>query len=193
MDHNKSNDNNNDSRNVAFYVREANPIDLMNPGISRINVDYWTETYNAGFYLHYFLTWPDLFLVAVDPNKEIIGYIMGKVEGEGTNWHSHITALSVDLFHRKCGIASDLMKRFEEVSNKRKAYFCDLYVRVSNQVAVEMYKKMGYVIYRRVLEYYSGDPSEDAFDMRKPLLCDVDRKSVLPAPKDPIHPDEVPE
>ena len=26
-----------------------------------------------------------------------------------------------------------------------------------------MYERLGYVIYRRVLEYYSGDPDEDAF------------------------------
>jgi len=176
---------------MTFYVREARPTDIMNKGISRINLDYWTETYNAGFYLQYLVTWPDLFLVAVDPNNVIIGYIMGKVEGDGANWHSHITALSVDMFHRRCGIASEIMRMFEEASNERKGHFCDLYVRVSNQTAVDMYKKMGYVIYRRVLEYYSGEPSEDAFDMRKPLDRDIDKISILPAPKDPIVADEL--
>ena len=39
----------------------------------------------------------------------------------------------------------------------------DLFVRVSNNVAVEMYKKLGYTIYRTVLQYYSGDPDEDAY------------------------------
>jgi len=32
-----------------------------------------------------------------------------------------------------------------------------------------MYEKFGYVTYRRVLGYYSGDDPEDAFDMRKAL------------------------
>lgn len=36
-------------------------------------------------------------------------------------------------------------------------------MRVSNKVAVDMYNRLGYVIYRRVLGYYSGDPDEDAF------------------------------
>ena len=36
-------------------------------------------------------------------------------------------------------------------------------MRVSNQVAVTMYEKLGYSVYRRVLEYYSGDVDEDAF------------------------------
>ena len=42
-------------------------------------------------------------------------------------------------------------------------FFVDLFVRVSNQVAVTMYEKLGYSVYRRVLEYYSGDVDEDAF------------------------------
>ena len=41
----------------------------------------------------------------------------------------------------------------------------DLFVRVSNQVAVDMYERLGYSVYRRVLEYYSGEQDEDAFGM----------------------------
>lgn len=39
-------------------------------------------------------------------------------------------------------------------------------MRVSNQVAVNMYKQLGYSVYRTVLEYYSasnGEPDEDAY------------------------------
>ncbi len=39
----------------------------------------------------------------------------------------------------------------------------DLFVRVSNTVAINMYKNLGYIIYRTVLEYYSGSPDEDAY------------------------------
>nr|XP_013800689.1 PREDICTED: N-alpha-acetyltransferase 20-like isoform X2 [Apteryx mantelli mantelli] len=45
-------------------------------------------------------------------------------------------------------------------------FFVDLFVRVSNQVAVNMYKQLGYSVYRTVLEYYSasnGEPDEDAY------------------------------
>jgi N-terminal acetyltransferase B complex catalytic subunit len=48
-----------------------------------------------------------------------------------------------------------------------------------------MYLKMGYSVYRRVVNYYSDDPTgmsghdgEDALDMRKPLSRDKDRKWV---------------
>lgn len=63
----------------------------------------------------------------------------------------------------------------EDVSNnKHEAYFCDLFVRQSNEVAIGMYKNMGYDIYRTVQGYYSSkDSEEDAYDMRKSLKKDV--------------------
>lgn len=39
----------------------------------------------------------------------------------------------------------------------------DLFVRKSNQVAINMYKNLGYIVYRTILEYYSGDQDEDAY------------------------------
>lgn len=48
---------------------------------------------------------------------------------------------------------------------RKHCYFVDLFVRVSNKVAVDMYRRLGYSVYRRVLEYYSGDVDEDAFGM----------------------------
>lgn len=47
------------------------------------------------------------------------------------------------------------------VEHRHEAYFVDLFVRVSNLVAVGMYRKFGYVVYRQVLGYYSGE--EDAY------------------------------
>lgn len=41
------------------------------------------------------------------------------------------------------------------------AFFVDLFVRVSNTLAINMYNAFGYSVYRRVLGYYSGE--EDAF------------------------------
>lgn len=51
-----------------------------------------------------------------------------------------------------------------------------------------MYEGFGYTVYRRVIGYYSGE--EDAFDMRKALPRDVEKKSVVPMDRD-ITPDEL--
>lgn len=54
-----------------------------------------------------------------------------------------------------------------------------------------MYKRLGYVVYRRVLGYYSG--AEDAYDMRRALSRDVTKKSEIPKehPSDPNDDDWV--
>lgn len=53
-------------------------------------------------------------------------------------------------------------------------------MRISNKVAINMYSNLGYIVYRTVLEYYLGDPDEDAFDMRKALSRDILKKSMIP-------------
>lgn len=78
-----------------------------------------------------------------------------------------------------------------------------------------MYQQLGYIVYRTVLEYYNGNPDEDAFgmictvfvcnmllvknnsisyasvvDMRKALSRDVKKKSMIPLTH-PVTPEEV--
>ena len=107
--------------------------------------------------------------------------MLGKAEGEGELWHGHVSAVTVAPQYRRLGLARTLMSDLEtkciQVYN---AYFVDLFVRSSNQLAIKMYEKFGYVTYRRVLGYYSGDDPEDALDMRKALPRDVEKKSIIP-------------
>ncbi|GMF43309.1 unnamed protein product [Phytophthora fragariaefolia] len=91
--------------------------------------------------------------------------VMGKAEGQGTNWHGHVTAVTVAPEFRRLGLAKKLMDYLENVSVELyDGYFVDLFVRVSNSLAIGMYEKFGYSVYRRVLGYYSSaDDGEDAF------------------------------
>ncbi|XP_014673922.1 PREDICTED: N-alpha-acetyltransferase 20-like isoform X2 [Priapulus caudatus] len=157
---------------------------------NNVNLDPLTETYGLSFYMQYLAHWPEYFQVAQAPDGKIMGYIMGKAEGHGEKWHGHVTALTVAPEYRRVGLAATLMAGLEEISEKKKTYFVDLFVRVSNKVAVDMYKHLGYSVYRRVIEYYSGDPDEDAFDMRKAMSMDKDQKSVVPL-QHPVYPEDV--
>jgi N-terminal acetyltransferase B complex catalytic subunit len=71
----------------------------------------------------------------------------------------------------------------------------DLFVRESNSLAISMYRKFGYEVYRTVLNYYH-DPArekggeENAFDMRKALPRDKEKKSMVPL-EHPITPEEL--
>ena len=60
-----------------------------------VNTDVFTETFNLNFYLGYLATWPEYFSTAEAPAGQTAGYVMGKVEGRGENWHGHVTAVTV--------------------------------------------------------------------------------------------------
>lgn len=88
------------------------------------------------------------------------------------------------------GLATALSEALETIGDRENAWFVDLFVRVENVAAIELYRKMGYSVYRRVVEYY-GDGS-DAFDMRKPLKRDVERGTVRPGGEEiRVSPEEV--
>jgi N-terminal acetyltransferase B complex catalytic subunit len=111
-----------------------------------------------------------LLSVAEAPDKSLMGYVLGKAEGEGKLWHGHVSAVTVAPEYRRLGLAKTLMDYFEDVSvNTYNAFFVDLFVRASNKLAINMYEKFGYIPYRQVLGYYSGELPEDALDMRKAL------------------------
>lgn len=108
-----------------------------------------------------------------------IPLVMGKSEGEGKDWHGHVTALTVAPDYRRLGIGQELMNHLENVSEAGDMNFVDLFVRESNSKACQMYKKMGYSTYRTITGYYTGSNPEDALDMRKPLSRDFKRESLV--------------
>lgn len=82
-------------------------------------------------------------------------------------------------------------------------------------MAINMYKNLGYIIYRTIIDYYSGEKEEDAYgnicinlsvycwklfslfvlslfllDMRKALSRDVEKKSVIPYTQ-PVRPEDI--
>lgn len=139
-----------------------------------VNLDGFTETFTTDFYLHYLTKWPECCFVAESPDGTIAGYMIGKVEGEGFDWHGHCSAVTIAPEFRRGGLASRLMQRLEEISAKiHNCYFMDLFVRPSNDIAVNFYRRLGYVVFRILPKYYGDEP---AYDMRKPLSRDRELK-----------------
>jgi N-terminal acetyltransferase B complex catalytic subunit len=141
--------------------------------------------------------------------------VLGKAEGTSSEWHGHVSALTVAPEYRRLSLARKMMSLFELVSDEiYKAFFVDLYVRCANVVAIDMYEGLGYSVYRRVREYYGNigvgkarRDEEDAFgestpvfsglcvspsvlipdlDMRKPLSRDPNRRTVRPNGRDMV-------
>jgi N-terminal acetyltransferase B complex catalytic subunit len=168
---------------------------------NNVNMDTLTETYNIAFYVSYMAQWPESFRVAKampagDDNgpksssSPIMGYVLGKAEGEGTLWHGHVSAVTVAPEYRRLQLAKTLMGDFERLSERKKNYFVDLFVRESNILAIGMYEKFGYRTYRKVLGYYSGELPENALDMRKALSRDPNKDSMVPMDH-PIYPEDL--
>lgn len=134
--------------------------------MNNINFDYFTEVFNDCFYLSYLCKWPHMNILIQGVDGHINGYIMGKEEGIGREYHGHVTALSIEEDSRRMGKAQQLMNDFEQISEEvHKGYFIDLFVRITNQPAINMYKQLGYIINEEILNYYNC--GENALDMRK--------------------------
>nr|OQO28986.1 hypothetical protein B0A51_03568 [Rachicladosporium sp. CCFEE 5018] len=177
-------------------IRPMTPMDLLR--FNPCNLDHLTETYNISFYLEYFTRWPSLCKVIESSTGEIEAYILGKLESSPhqissipydpalnlyrkkfpnyLGWHAHITCLTVSPAARRKGLATKLSEAIEIAGDEAEAWFVDLFVRVENEAAIGLYRKMGYSIYRRIVDYYSD--GSDAFDMRKPLKRDKQRKTI---------------
>jgi len=91
-------------------------------------------------------------------------------------WHGHITALTIAPQARRQGLATLLTRTLEAQCEADDAWFVDLFVRTDNENAKQLYKKLGYSVYRVVREYYSDGCN--AWDMRKPLKRDKDRDTI---------------
>ncbi|KAL0209440.1 hypothetical protein RCL1_007808 [Eukaryota sp. TZLM3-RCL] len=158
---------------------------------SAVNIDPFTETYSMSFYLSYLTKYSDYCLCAKSSLGRINSYMIGKAEGENELWHGHISAVTVGPEYRRMGLARHLCSWIEKMSNEDDCYFVDLFVRNSNKTAIDMYKKLGYDVYRTVLGYYHDrNGRENAFDMRKSLAKDLDKRSMVPLGR-AITPDEL--
>ena len=93
------------------------------------------------FYMQYMAQWPEYFYTQEAPNKQIMGYMMGKAEGEGKLWHGHVSCVTIAPEFRRLGLAARLMQALEDVSEHfHNAYFVDLYVRkVSKYHAIRFF------------------------------------------------------
>ena len=173
-------------------MRRATEEDLDH--VIEVNLRSLPENYWYGFYKYVLSEWGDLFLVA-EADGRVIGYIMNRVEethdrvlmGLENELESakrsnplealvrafsqparvgHVISIAVLQEYRRRGIGSALMSEALRVFRER--YDVDavyLEVRVSNQPAINMYERFGFVKARLVKGYYRD--GEDAYVMVK--------------------------
>lgn len=176
-----------------MYVYELmKPEDIFSLDIP--NLDINTENFTLDYYIDYLLAFPDYFITirefhprfvnqwVVDGlsslcDVPVLGYIFGKVETNNM-LHIHISGITISPDIRGKNFGTNLLNFFHANGNAINAFFCDLFVRESNVKAIKFYHKNGYAVYRKIIGYYVF-PHEDAAEMRKPLLKDKNKISLL--------------
>jgi ribosomal-protein-alanine N-acetyltransferase len=151
----------------TFNLRKFVPDDLQ--GVMQINRVCLPENYTDFFFMDLHQRFPETFIVA-EENKEIAGYIMCRIEVGLSNLglgglirKGHVVSIAVLPQGRRKGVAKALINRALEGMRYYKAKQCFLEVRVTNDVAVSLYKKLGFEITRTLSGYYSD--GEDAYVM----------------------------
>jgi ribosomal-protein-alanine N-acetyltransferase len=97
---------------------------------------------------------PDLFLVAVDEENEIIGYTQGGINiDKKEGW---ILSLATNQNSRGKGIGRLLSQKVIELFRSKRIDRILLTVHPGNLPATHLYKKMGFEVHEKIENYY-GD------------------------------------
>ena len=155
----------------TYSIRKFNMNDLQ--GVMQLNRTCLPENYTDFFFLDLYRRFPETFIVA-EQDGEVVGYIMCRVEvglsGLGLGGlikKSHVVSIAVSSEHRRKGIGEALVSKAMEamkVYNAKQSY---LEVRVTNDDAIRLYKKLGFEVSRTMHGYYAD--GEDAHVMTKKL------------------------
>lgn len=78
--------------------------------------------FSMDFYLTYMSKWPDLFFTEGAPNGDLVGFGVGKIEGdpspEKIDLRGHVSVLTIAPEYRRARFSLTFMKFIEDVSEK---------------------------------------------------------------------------
>jgi len=103
------------------------------------------------------------FMSVAESENTIIGYCGVFLPAPGVE--ADILTVAVLPEYRRQGIAQEFMRQIEEWAHDRGASAMMLEVEHTNEGAIELYKKLGYMKISVRMDYYG--PGQDAFVMRK--------------------------
>lgn len=148
-------------------IRRCDPSDII--PVMEINLKTLPEHYSDYFYESLLAELPEAFLVA-EIEKRLVGYIMCKIEYGFSNFKKlgfvkkgHVVSIAVLPDYRQKGIGRALVEESIAGVKLKKSDELYLEVRCSNNEAIRLYEKLGFVIKQRLKTYYRD--GEDAYLM----------------------------
>jgi ribosomal-protein-alanine N-acetyltransferase len=155
----------------TFNLRKFVPDDLQS--VMQINRVCLPENYTDFFFVDLHQRFPETFIVA-EENGRIIGYIMCRIEVGLSNYglgglvrKGHVVSVAVMPQSRRKGVAQAVIAKSLKGMEYYKAKQCFLEVRVTNEAAISLYKRLGFEVTRTINGYYSD--GEDAYVMTKKI------------------------
>jgi ribosomal-protein-alanine N-acetyltransferase len=137
--------------------------------VTQINAACLPENYTDIFFVDLYRRHPETFVVAEEDGK-IVGYIMCRIEVGLSNFvlsgvvkKGHVVSVAVLPEHRRKGVGKGLVIKALEGMRAYGAKQCYLEVRVTNQEAISLYKKLDFEVTRTIHGYYAD--GEDALVM----------------------------
>lgn len=109
---------------------------------------------------------PNAYYIVARRDGEVIGYAgMWVIMDE-----AHVSTLAVHPDLRRRGLGEAMMRHLMEVAVTRQASRMTLEVREHNEIALALYRKLGFES-RGLLPHYYGDTGENAYLMSKDLAA----------------------
>jgi ribosomal-protein-alanine N-acetyltransferase len=153
----------------TYSIRKFSMNDLQS--VTQINRSCLPENYTDFFFIDLYKRFPETFIVAEEAGQ-VVGYIMCRVEvglsGFGLSGlvkKGHVVSVAVSPEHRHKGVGEGLVSKALEAMKLYNAKQSYLEVRVTNDEAIKLYKKLGFEVTRTMHGYYAD--GEDAQVMTK--------------------------
>ena len=141
--------------------------------VTNINCICLPENYTDFFFVDLYRRFPETFIVA-EENGKVIGYIMCRIEVAMSNFglsglikKGHIVSVAVMPDNRRKGVGQALINTATEGMRLYNAKQCYLEVRITNESAIGVYKKLGFEITRTIRSYYAD--GENAYVMSRDI------------------------
>jgi len=106
-------------------------------------------------HIAYLLQSPNAVNLVAKANHEIVGFIVGMIEGYGGVTVGHVYTIDVAVKHRRAGVGLRLLDELERVFLERGVKTSYLEVRIDNKAARELYRKKGYTELEPLEDFYA--------------------------------------